>query len=82
MIPPFYNLSTFSSFPWESEFACIYRHIPSQEYGHFSGYFKAIKDFHRDFALIGLDSQLNALSKNTQAFINGKKSSHALLWGG
>ncbi|TLD91796.1 DUF815 domain-containing protein [Helicobacter magdeburgensis] len=81
MTSPFYNLSTFSSFPWESEFACIYRHIPSQEYGHFSGYFKAIKDFHRESTLIGLDSQLNALSKNTQAFINGKKSSHALLWG-
>ncbi|CAM3274960.1 DUF815 domain-containing protein [Helicobacter labetoulli] len=76
-MPPLYNLSHFSSFPWESEFACIYRHIPSQEYG----YFKAIKDFYKESTLIGLDSQLNALTKNTQAFIDGKKSSHALLWG-
>lgn len=81
MLPPLYNLSHFSSFPWESEFACIYRHIPNQHNIEINGYFKAIKDFHRDFALIGLDSQLNALTKNTQAFINGKKSSHALLWG-
>lgn len=73
---PLYDFSTFTHFPWDKELACVYRHVSPQY-----GYFKAITDFHRESSLIGLDSHLHALHKNTLAFMANKKASHALLWG-
>ncbi len=71
MLPNLFNFS------WEENLACVYR----ATFESFNGYFKPTADFTRHTQLIGLEKEITALKNNTLAFMQGKKASHALLWG-
>ena len=71
MLPNLFNFS------WEENLACVYR----STFESFNGYFKPTADFTRHTQLIGLEKEITALKNNTLAFMQGKKASHALLWG-
>lgn len=66
-------------FDFDTTLACIYR----PKFENHGGYFKPITQWDTiPFdALIGIDSQLKSLQRNTQKFLEGTESCNALLWG-
>lgn len=71
MLPKLFNFS------FDTYLACVYR----SSFDSFSGYFKPISDFKSTHKLIGLETEITSLMRNTQAFIDGYEACNALLWG-
>lgn len=69
---------------WNETKACVFRNgLVGSNFNFQSGYLRKIKDFeYIDLnGLLGLESEIVKLEKNTQAFIEGKNASNVLIWG-